>query len=88
MQQSRHGLLVSWLVSLLIFLQAGLLAGCSGGSDLPPNIKPSFWITARSFLVNWGMWALITCRSTTSIISNGRWSRRRRRQEPSGAARQ
>ena len=34
MQQPRHGLRVSGLVFLLIFSLAGLLAGCSGGSDL------------------------------------------------------
>ena len=34
MQQPRHGLMVSGLVFLLIFPLAGLLAGCSGGSDL------------------------------------------------------
>ena len=34
MQQPRHGLMVSWLVFLLIFALAGLMAGCGGGSDL------------------------------------------------------
>ena len=34
MQQPRHSLMASGLILLLIFALAGLLAGCSGGSDL------------------------------------------------------